>query len=264
MIVTLLLLAAATAVNATTLHETVDKTLEVGPSAVLSLGNTNGTVTITGWDQPRIRVVAEKTVERAGADEAKSALAQLKVDIQQHGNTVSIRTESPERHSGSFWDLILGNWNAASVRYEVSVPRSMKVDVDDTNGAIEVSGVNGTFKLETTNGHIQLTRCGGAVDLETTNGRIEADLLTLDAQANNRIETTNGRIEITVPATLRAEVDAATTNGSVNSELPITTRTFGRNELRGSVNGGGGAPLKLRTTNGSIHIGASQAGGSSL
>lgn len=259
----LLLVAAATAASAATLHETVDKTLEVGQSAVLSLENTNGHVTITGWDQPRIRIVADKTIERAGRDEAKSALAQLKVDIQQHGNTVSIRTESPERHTSGFWDLLLGNWSSASVRYEISVPRSMKVGVDNTNGAVEVSGVQGTFKLETTNGHIQLTRCGGAIDLETTNGRIEADLVAVDPQANNRIETTNGRIEITVPATIRAEVDAATTNGSVNSDLPITTRTFGRSELRGSVNGGG-ALLKLRTTNGSIHIAASQAGSRSM
>jgi hypothetical protein len=40
----------------------------------------------------------------------------------------------------------------------------------------------------------------------------------------------------------------------VKTDLPITTTEFKRTSLRGTINGGGNAELRLRTTNGSINI----------
>ena len=72
-----------------------------------------------------------------------------------------------------------------------------------------------------------------------------------------RLETTNGGFALLAPRTLAARVDAANTNGSINTELPITTTQTGRHSLRGTINGGG-AELRLRTTNGSIEIRAAR------
>lgn len=250
-----LLLASATVADAATLRERVDRTFEVRLGATLDVANVNGSITVSGWDQPRIRVIAEKVVDRTDSAEARSVMAQLKVEMSERGNSVSVRTVQPKDHAG-LWDLLFGNWHDASVSYEIYVPRALEVDLETTNGALKLKEVQGTLKLETTNGRIELTRCGGAISAETTNGRIEADLLSLDAKGTNSLETTNGRIEVTVPATLHANVDAGTTNGSIESDLPIATRSMARTSLRGTVNGGG-VPLKLRTTNGGIRIHAS-------
>ncbi|MGZ8831269.1 MAG: DUF4097 family beta strand repeat-containing protein, partial [Thermoanaerobaculia bacterium] len=72
-------------------------------------------------------------------------------------------------------------------------------------------------------------------------------------------ETTNGSISVTVPPTFAATVAADTTNGSIKTDLPVTTRSFSRRELRGTLNGGG-PPLSLHTTNGSIEIRSNAAG----
>src|SRR5438270_222263 len=49
-------------------------------------------------------------------------------------------------------------------------------------------------------------------------------------------------------------IDAANTNGSIESDLPITTSgAQNKHSLHGTMNGGG-PELRLRTTNGSIHI----------
>jgi hypothetical protein len=58
---------------------------------------------------------------------------------------------------------------------------------------------------------------------------------------------------VTVPRSIAARVDASTTNGSINTELPVTLSSTSRHALRGTINGGGGE-LRLRTTNGSIDI----------
>ena len=72
----ILTIAAATA-NATTLDQAFDRTFDVRPGAVFSLTNTNGHITVRGWDQPRIRVHAVKHVESRDSDAARDAMKAL-------------------------------------------------------------------------------------------------------------------------------------------------------------------------------------------
>ncbi len=250
-VIAAVLTLAAAALQAETLSQTIDKTFDARPGASFALDNVNGHVNVTSWDQPRIRVHAVKTVSRS--DDPRSALNALKVEITPRDGGVSVHTVYPNHGSVGFLDFLAGNWSDAKVEYDITVPRSMSLNVETTNGAIEVNGVSGTLKIETTNGAIRLDRCAGSVDGETTNGRITAELLSVDRAQTNRLSTTNGKIVLTVPSSLAAEIDASTTNGSIDSELAVTTHSVGRHSLRGTINGGG-APLRLRTTNGSIEI----------
>ena len=98
-----------------------------------------------------------------------------------------------------------------------------------------------------------MARCRGAIDAETTNGHIRAELLDVTAGKPMHFETTNGGITVKVPRGFAASIDAANTNGSISTELPISTTATHRHTLRGTVNGGG-PELRLRTTNGGISI----------
>jgi hypothetical protein len=249
-----LTLIALTA-SASTLEETFDQTYDVRPGALLSLANVNGRITIRAWDQPRVRIHADKHVRGSG-DEARRVMAELKIEVVPSGGGLHVVTHYPKRGDG-FFDWMIGSHVDASVTYDVTVPRSMSLDLDNTNGAIEVTDVRGSHKIGTTNGHIQLVRCGGDLEAETTNGGIKAELLDVTPGKAVRLETTNGRISLTAPPTLAAQVDAATTNGSIDTELPITSTKMGRHTLRGTLNGGG-PELRLRTTNGSIEIRAAR------
>jgi DUF4097 and DUF4098 domain-containing protein YvlB len=252
--VVLLVTLAATAASAATLTERIDRTFDARAGALLQVDNTNGSITIGSWDQPKIRVRAEKVVDRADDDEARRILKELRVDISRRGDGgLSIATQTPRNNSLGIFDILFGHWVQAKVTYEITVPRSMSLDVTDVNGRVHVFGVNGDLKIETTNGRIEMERCGGSADVSSTNGRIVAELVTMNPQRQSRFETTNGRIVLTVPSNLAAEVDASTTNGGIDSELPVLTRGMNRHSLRGT-NNGGGAKLKIRTTNGSIEI----------
>lgn len=252
LVLTLTLFLAGTA-GAVTLTETIDRTLDVRPGATVALSNVNGRITISSWDQPRVRVLAKKEVD-GDRDEAKDVMKELKVEIQQRDGGVVVTTHYPRRGDNtSIFDWLLGNHVDAEVRYELTVPRTMNLDVRNTNGSIFLSGVDGRHELGTTNGKIEVERCGGSINASTTNGGIRAELMRVTKGQAMRLETTNGRIEIEVPKGLAADVDAGTTNGSIKTDLPITTTRFSRNSLRGTINGGG-TPLRLRTTNGGIEI----------
>jgi hypothetical protein len=248
-----LMLLLATAAEGATLTETIDRTIDVRPGAALTLSNVNGRVTVTAWDQPRVHIVARKEVE-AARDEVQDVMKALRVEIVAKDGGVLVKTHHPKRSEDGmgFFEWLLGGGVDAEVRYDITVPRSMNVEVENTNGSIRLSNVSGRHDLETTNGKIEVAGCAGTLEASTTNGSISAELVKADAAAMS-LETTNGRIEIAVPSTFAASIDAATTNGAIKTDLPVATTRLERNSLRGSINGGG-PTLRLRTTNGGIEI----------
>lgn len=251
----ILTLLVSPALLAAERSETIDRTFDVRPGATVALSNVNGAITIAAWDQPRVRVVARKTVE-GKKDELQEALRDLRVEIQPRDGGLVITTDYPKRNGGSsFLDwLINGDDRVRSeVRYELTVPRSMSLDVENVNGAIRVTDVSGKHDLDTTNGRIEVARCAGSLDASTTNGAIHAELTNVAQGQPLRFSTTNGRVEVTLPANLAVDVDAGTTNGSIRSDLPVMAKRVSENSLRGSINGGG-TPLRIRTTNGGIAI----------
>jgi DUF4097 and DUF4098 domain-containing protein YvlB len=235
------------------LTERIDRTFDVKPGATVSLSNVNGSITIAAWDQPRVRVIAVKEV-RADRNEVKDVLRELRVDLQPKDGGLVITTNYPRNHDGdSLFGWMFGDSVSREVTYELTVPRSMSLDLSNTNGSIRVADVSGIHEVETTNGKIELSRCSGAVDASTTNGSIRAELLSVTKGRTLRFHTTNGPIEVAVPKDFAANVDADTTNGAIHTDLPIATTHVSRNSLIGTINGGG-TSLRMRTTNGGIAV----------
>lgn len=256
LLLVILLTAFAVTMQAESLQETVDRTLDVRPGSSVDLSNVNGKVVVRAWDNPKVRIQAFKKVQSDDSARARKIMSELKVEISTSPDGITIDTRHPRRngHDHGFLDWLFGGDSVnAYVNYELTVPRSMHLDIETVNGGINVSDLQGEIELETTNGKIEVSRCSGTVDASTTNGAIRAELLSVTKGKPMRFSTTNGRITLAVPATFAAEIDADTTNGSINSQLPVATRHMSRTSLRGTVNGGG-AEVRLRTTNGSISI----------
>lgn len=246
-------LLLATTASAAELTETIDKTFDVKPGANVVLNNVNGGITVSSWDQPRVRVIAVKKVE-GSRKIAQEAMKELRVEMQPRNGGLVVKTQYPEDHGvSSFFDWLTGNDTNAQVRYELTVPKSMNLDISNTNGGITVNDVAGNHDLDTTNGRITAARCAGSLDASTTNGRISAELVRVTPGQDIRLSTTNGGITVAVPSNFAGELDAGTTNGSIHTDFPVTTTRGDNNRLRGTVNGGG-AELRLRTTNGGIQI----------
>ena len=245
-----LVFLVASAASGDGLVEKFERTLSVQPGSTVEVDNVNGKVRISAWDQPQVRIHAVKKVHDS---EDKEIMRQLRIEVRQSGSTLEVETISPKQHDMGVLDLIFGNHVNTSVDYDITVPRAINLRVQTVNGSIVASDLSGQIDVETTNGKIDVARCSGTVDAETTNGGISVELLQVKSGRGMRFETTNGRINLTVPATLAANIDASTTNGKISTEIPITTQRFSRRSLRGTLNGGG-ADIVLRTTNGGIEI----------
>ena len=219
-------------------EKTVDETRPLPVNGEFSLENTNGTVKLVTWDEPRVRIEA---VKRAASE---SALEELRVEIVGEGDRLSVRTRYPRPR-----------WMGGSgkVDYRVSVPRGARVRVSTVNGRVEVDGVGAALSASTVNGSVDITGAGGPVEASAVNGSVDVVVARVDPSGRSELSTTNGSVRLTLPREASADVLAHTVNGSAGCDFDLANGSQSRRKIEGRI-GSGGARFELGTVNGSAHI----------
>jgi DUF4097 and DUF4098 domain-containing protein YvlB len=245
---------------------------------LLRIRNANGRIEVIGEDREDVLVEAGKRARAESQDEAARLLDAIRIAHQESAESLDLEVEVPRR------------WNRhGHVNLEVRVPRHLRLQCESVNGKLAVSGMrasvgarssNGSVTVEdvvgnvdvftanakvacsctcgalvarSSNGKIEIGEHRGSVDASTSNGLIRASLDALGPEGV-RLATSNGRIVLELPDEVDADVDLRVDNGIVRNERELenaTRSTDGR--VRGSL-GRGGAPIKLRTSNGSISL----------
>lgn len=124
--------------------------------------------------------------------------------------------------------------------------------LDTSGGGIEVTDSTGDLDLDTSGGSIVIQNDDGKVRASTSGGGIRAELRS---NQGINLATSGGSINVLLPQDTHATIEAGTSGGGVSCDLPISmTGDIGHGHLRGTI-GGGGAPIYLHTSGGSIHIG---------
>ncbi len=223
-------------------EEQISKTFDLKSGCSITVHNTNGSISVEGWDQDKVDVLAVKTAYGYDGSDAERNLKRLEVTFDQSGNNLTINTHYP--HTMSF---------GGGVQYTLRVPRKADVTLNSTNGRIQATDVQGQIRLGTTNGTVTAENIGGSLHASTTNGKVSA-AFTRPLSGDVHLSTTNGSVRLALPEDLDADISASTTNGSIHSDFPITTEgSIGRHSLKGRI-GKGGFQIRLNTTNGGISI----------
>jgi hypothetical protein len=140
------------------------------------------------------------------------------------------------------------------VSYELSVPAQMNLSLKTVNGGVNVRGVEGRIEFTTTNGGVKLANVNGDVRGRTTNGGVDIQLEGAMWQGEGLdVQTSNGGVRISVPENYSAKLEASTVNGGLNSDFPVVMQGRRPRELEATL-GGGGAPIRVRTSNGGVKI----------
>jgi hypothetical protein len=206
-------------------------------------GGRNGGVRVKGENRSDILVRA--CVQAwAGSDEAaKAALAGVRIS-----NSGTIKAE--------------GNDDNYAVSYDIRVPRNTDLSLTAHNGGISIASVEGRLEFTTTNGGVNLNDVAGDVKGKTTNGGVNVSLFGNSWKGSGLdVQTSNGGVHLTLPETYAANIETGTVNGGFRSD--IASLNVERNErdrsratrINTSLNGGG-APIRVVTTNGGISINA--------
>ena len=211
----------------------------------LRIANTNGKIDVEPSDGPEIEVRAEKIAKAATDTGAQELLPRIAIKEEVSPERVFIKTEGI---SG----LMIGA--GFEVRYHVRAPKSVFVNVTNTNGQIALNGLGGKVHARTTNGAVVAKAITGGVEASTTNGMVNIDVASVGPDRISA-RTTNGGVSISLPESAKADLSASWTNGGINvsPDLKVDVSERSRRRFEGRMNGGG-TPIELQTTNGGIRV----------
>ena len=247
----------------------------------LDVSTSNGRVTVRGVDgQTSVEVIATLHSRGDTLIGATNRVAQIVIEMTHVGNHVVLSYDA----SAHPWDVR----RYSGVDFEVIIPATADVEVNTSNGRIEIDEVTGILTLDTSNGKIEVsdglgevhastsngqitvTRFEGILDLGTSNGWIEMENVDgiVDAQTSNgriafggrlvegvdhRMSTSNGRIDVAIPSDSRMIIEARTSNSTISTDLPLIGDTEGK-EWSAVLNPPATGTLTLETSNGQIEI----------
>jgi DUF4097 and DUF4098 domain-containing protein YvlB len=200
----------------------------------------NGGIQVEGWDKSEVQVRAKIEGRARTNDLARKMVEAVSLATADD----MLHASGPKSGRGESW----------SVSYRAMVPTQSDLALHAMNGEIKVSQVLGDIQVRTTNGEISLEGVGGDVRGGTTNGSVRVELAgdAWDGEGVD-IRTTNGSVDLYIPSQYNGVLEAATTNGRIDVDFPITvTGKIGR-RLHTEL-GHGGATISATTTNGSVRI----------
>jgi hypothetical protein len=180
-----------------------------------------------------ITVSGERRVGSSSTADARAHLPQL----------IVVRTEQPENNRG----------RAYVVRYDVTLPASLRQAIGNTNGNVFIEGARADLTVGTVNGNVDLVDVTGAVTVGLVNGNVVADV-TLPRGSDARLGTVNGNLTLAVQPDASADVSAAWVNGGFTTDgLDLQLIDVGPTSVRGRLGDGAGV-IELGTTNGQIRL----------
>jgi hypothetical protein len=180
------------------------------------------------------------------------------VDLRTAGGSLDVRNLNAwvrgETSGGGIHVAdVVGTVNVHTSGGGVSAQRlNGAASLSSSGGSMDVSDCTGGLDVNTSGGGIRLVNDDGKVNAHTSGGSIRAELRT---NGGINLDTSGGSITLLLPQSAHGTIEAETSGGNVTSDLPFTsTGTVSGTHLRGTI-GGGGPPINLHTSGGSISIG---------
>ena len=268
---------AATAQSDTTW----DKSYSVSgqPTLFLSTGDSHLNIHSCGSCQAvHIHVTAENT-----------SLSRYTLEESQSGNTVNFSLKE-KPHVG-----IYINRHSSSVHVDVETPANLTLDARSADGNLTATDLHGNLTIRTSDGNQELTGASGNLNLRSSDGhlRVRNASGTLETRgsdgtqdivgsftslqlhssdgsinielaegshlsADSHIESSDGSVTLKLPKSFPAELAVSTSDGSIQSTLPLVVDGYNSkgnsgHSIRGKFNGGGSL-LTIHTSDGSVHL----------
>jgi len=253
-----LFLLGAAAAQASDVKE-VHRTLALEKNGRLRVKTYKGSITITTWDRPEVKIDAR--VEPDGDDRySREKVQWTEVRISGGGGSVEVRSDYDEvkHHEHLFLGLFEGGTGSLPfVRYTIQMPATALLDIDDYKSETRVSDLKANLRMQTYKGTARVENLDGAARVETYKGDVRVEFARFSRAS--RFETHKGEIDVRVPKDSRFALDAeASHGGDVDSDFGTATRArYSRHSREARTSGainGGGPELRLDTYNGTLRI----------
>jgi DUF4097 and DUF4098 domain-containing protein YvlB len=109
-------------------------------------------------------------------------------------------------------------------RYEVAVPRGLRVILNTVNGDVRAEELDSALELQTVNGAVAALGAVSSVKAQSVNGKVDIAARSFPSDASMNLKTINGPITLTLARNTRFDLDASTMNGTIVSTFPLPVK----------------------------------------
>jgi hypothetical protein len=201
--------------------EHVDRTIQVPANGTLRLKNFSGDIHIVATSG---RDIVMKATRRA----TRERLDHVKLDVSTSGSTVTIEANRRDAQ----WERDHKNNSVVDTEFELDVPTSINLAVEVFSSDVTIDGVTGDQKLHSFSGRLDVLNPRGPIDAETF----------------------NGDIRMTISRDARGSIAFDTFSGDVDTDLAISSTSWRKRSIEGTLPGGSGPRMKFHTFSGDLKI----------
>ena len=263
-------------------EDVLTKQLSATGISQVTIRNINGSVEVYGTQEKTIRIEVKRTLYAPTQAKLNKGLEAVQIGAFTEAGQAYVYMDAPWvklRYHGEretyIWDWENRN-HGGHVPYDyqldftVYIPQDLGLTVSTVNkGEVHVEKVNAPMDINNVNGGITLTQVDGTSKAHTINGNVIAHFTSIPKQ-DCRFYTLNGTMKIHYPPSLSAQLDIKTTNGNFFTDyddfesLPTPIQKIKKTSSGGTRYkigkssqyklGSGGPQIALETFNGDIYL----------
>lgn len=181
----------------------VDTLIQLDPSGRLELHNLSGRIDLATWERSAVRVRAERPSD-------------VPLRIEKSGSTLEVRPDYDRRNRRD---------SKKPVRFEVTVPASLDLEVHGVESPVSIAGAGGRVEVHTVKGAVAVRGGRGSVEIHSVTGEVTVT----GARGDVEVHSVNEPVTLT---DVRGDVRVNVVNGGVNLE-----RVDARRVKAATVNG---------------------------
>jgi len=208
-------------------RETIRKDIALsGPvsTRTVVVDNVFGSVAVRGVAGNQVRLTAEKIFKAESDEELAKAVQEVHLDVTEGKEGVKIIVDGPFRREDGSVHFHGRDREGYSFSYDfvIEVPSNAKIDVSTINdGDISVSGMRGDFDVENINGGIEMSGMDGSGKAYALNQDLTVRF-SRNPEKHCYFGSLNGKVKIYFQSPLSADLRFKTFNGEVFSDFPVT------------------------------------------
>ena len=235
------------------------QTVTLGAGQSVRVEHKFGSVRLHGEAGREVKISATIRAQASSHEEAESFAQKIKIEVQQTGEGVRIKTIYPEEEKKWFHASKNSSW---SVSYDIAMPSDAPITVRNSFGSVEVAGLHGAADVENgygmltvrdagpgrwnnAFGSIELTGAAGNVSVSDNNGSVQVSDVKGTLEVRNRFASITAR-SIQGAATITGGNGAVALTDAASANITTSFGSVDARNIRGD--------LSVRDNNGNVEI----------
>src|SRR5580704_7265489 len=129
------------------------QTVTLGAGQSVRLEHKFGSIKLHGEPGRNVKISATIRAQASSREEAESFAQKIKIEVQQTGEGVRIKTIYPEEEKSWFHLSRHSSW---SVSYDIGMPSDAPLNVRNSFGSVEVARIHGATDIENSHGTLNV------------------------------------------------------------------------------------------------------------